>query len=202
MIEKNKILLIPPLILTICSCNTIFIKSYTHIPQSSLLHTCKHFTVSTTNNKSIILISDTTLNYIIRFGGLGVSTTIEYTISDNELIVDTVDIYNRSSFQNIDNDIFGYRFYYYRDSLVGINNNELYYSNKFIKKEHNPSKSPSIYLVFNNKKYKLNRINRSRFKRIFSSEDYTLNKLCNKVAKEKYSIDLKSVTFEVINSEE
>ena len=112
------------------------------MPQFSLIDTCSHVTVSNINNKAIILISDTTLNYSIRFGGLGVSTTIGYTLSGNELIVDTVDIYNRSSFQEIENDIFGYRFYYFRDSLVGINNNELYYGEIFLRKEFNRRKSP------------------------------------------------------------
>lgn len=155
-------------------------------------------TVSSINNKSIILISDTTLNYSISFGGLGVSTTIGYDLSDSILLVDNVDIYNRSSFQEITNDIFGHKFYYFKDSLIDINRNDLYYSRKLIQKKYNPNKMSDVYIIVNSKKHKINWLNRRRFKKVFNTEKYTLKKVCNKQAKEKYDIDINDITFEVM----
>lgn len=173
------------LIFIFYSCKTQYrIQGYIFVSKSSLVDTCSHMTISSRNNNSIILINDTTINYSISFGGLGVSTTIEYILSDSILIIDTVDIYNRSSFQEITNDIFGHKFYYFKDSLIDINRRDLYYSERLIQKEYNPNKSSTIYIIVNDKKYKNNWFNRRRLKSVFNSEKYTLKNVCNKQAKE------------------
>jgi hypothetical protein len=81
-------------------------------------------------HKSIILISDSTLNYTVRYGDIGASTTIKYKITDNVMIIDSIDIYNRKSFQSYTNEIFENNFLYSKDSLTDIGNNDKYYVDK------------------------------------------------------------------------
>jgi len=80
--------------------------------------------------KSIVFISDSTLNYNIQYGGIGASTTIKYKIDNNSLIIDTVDIYNRKSFQGFTNEIFGVKIQYSNDSLIDKKHLQKYYLKK------------------------------------------------------------------------
>ena len=78
-------------------------------------------------DKSIILTSDTTLNYFERTGSLGYLNTIGYTILDTILLIDSIDKYNSNSDNQIISDIIGKTFLYTKDSLVEIESNQLYY---------------------------------------------------------------------------
>ena len=60
----------------------------------------------------------------------GASTTIKYKIENDVMRIDTVDIYNRNSFQNYTEEIFGLNFHYSKDSLTDIRNGKKYYSPK------------------------------------------------------------------------
>ena len=80
-----------------------------------------------TTKKSIVIVSDSTLNYTVLLGDIGASTTIKYKIENQLLKVDSIDIYNRKSFQGYTNEIFGYKFKYSNDSLIDKMNGEKYY---------------------------------------------------------------------------
>jgi len=186
------------LLLYSCSTNTFHrVQSYTLVRTD----TCSHIVIRgrNTNTNSIILISDTTLKYSIFFGGLGVSTAIGYNLSDNMLIVDSFDIYKRGDFHEITNDdIFGHRFYYSKDSLLDINRNDFYYSRKLIQKKLKSSKNTDIFFIVNNNKHKLNYFNRKRISKLVDSEKDTIIKVCVREAKEKYGIDDNDFTFEIL----
>ncbi|MDX1830512.1 MAG: hypothetical protein R3342_13310 [Lutibacter sp.] len=84
----------------------------------------------TTTKKSIVIVSDSTLNYTVLLGDIGASTTIKYDLRNGLLKIDSVDIYNRKSFQGYTNEIFGYEFKYSNDSLIDQKNGEKYYRTK------------------------------------------------------------------------
>ena len=81
-------------------------------------------------NKSIVIVSDSTLNYTVLLGDIGASTTIRYKIENELLKVDSVDIYNRKSFQGYTDEIFGVYFHYAKDSLTNKRNGQKYYLTK------------------------------------------------------------------------
>ena len=84
----------------------------------------------TTMRRSIVIVSDSTLNYTVMIHDFGASTTIKYKLENELLKIDTVDIYNRNSFQNYAEEIFGLTYQYSKDSLTDIRNGEKYYSPK------------------------------------------------------------------------
>lgn len=147
--------------------------------------------------KSIIIISDTTLNYSIKFGGLGVSTTIGYKLLDSLLLIDSVDIYNSDSFQQITNDIFSHTFLYSKDSLIELETNQLYYTNKYSRDLIGSSNNPNVYLIVNGKKKKLRKLNMKRFREKYFTKKYELIELNKGDAKNKYDIDTNDITFKV-----
>jgi hypothetical protein len=116
---RTKLILLIVL-LVIFSCNRVFFP----YPYSSANY-------SASSGKSLILISDTALNYSIRFGGLGVATTIKYKILDSLLIIDSIDIYGRRTFQEITSDVFNHEYIFSKDSLVDLVNNERFYGEKY-----------------------------------------------------------------------
>ena len=80
--------------------------------------------------QSIVIVNDSTLNYTVMIHDYGASTTIKYKIENDVMRIDTVDIYNRNSFQNYTEEIFGLNFQYSKDSLTDIRNGKKYYSLK------------------------------------------------------------------------
>jgi hypothetical protein len=78
--------------------------------------------------KGINLKNDSILEYWKRYGGLASLTTIKYKLTENELIVDSADIYEH----NIP-EISNIHFVYSQDSLVNKKTNEKYYNQKYLK---------------------------------------------------------------------
>ena len=79
--------------------------------------------------KGIRLINDSILEYWESYGGLAILTTIRYTLIENNLIVNSTDIYKRN-IPAISNAIFMYS----KDSLVNNKTNEKYYNQKHLDK--------------------------------------------------------------------
>jgi len=77
----------------------------------------------------IRLINDSILGYSKRYGGLYSNTAIKYTITNDELIVDSVNL-EGYDIPNITNA----HFLYNRDSLVNEKTNEKYYNQKYLDK--------------------------------------------------------------------
>lgn len=128
MIKTSKILLAWMFVLYLYSCNTYRIQSYVYdrgLYYKKVNGMMKPYTKSDIA-KSIVLISDTTLNYNIRYGGIGASTTIKYKIENQLLIIDTVDIYGRNSFQSYTDEVFGNIYSYSEGSLVNKKNGDKY----------------------------------------------------------------------------
>ena len=146
----------------------------------------------TTTKKSIVIVSDSTLNYTVLLGDFGASTTIKYELKNEILKIDTVDIYNRKSFQGYTNEIFGYEFKYSNDSLIDKMNGEKYYVNK--PKE----KTDHFYIVYKNKVHRIkNQRSADRILRKIEPIDTSRLKILNKnTAKSKYGINEKYKTFE------
>lgn len=86
--------------------------------------------IRTTMRRSIVIVSDSTLNYTVMIHDFGASTTIKYKLENELLKIDSVDIYNRNSFQNYAEEIFGLTYKYSKDSLTDIRNGQKYYSPK------------------------------------------------------------------------
>ena len=82
--------------------------------------------------KSIILRNDSILEYWKRYGGIGNSTIIKYTLINNELIVYPTDIkgYDVPDISNM-------YFWYSQDSLINKKTNEKYYNQKYLNKKKN-----------------------------------------------------------------
>ena len=79
--------------------------------------------------KTIVLKNDSVLEFRKRHGGLGSLITIEYTLVDNEIVIDSTDVTGRYI-----PELSGIHFLYSRDSLVNRQTNEKYYNQKFVKK--------------------------------------------------------------------
>ncbi|MCP4052529.1 MAG: hypothetical protein GY739_05570 [Mesoflavibacter sp.] len=145
-------------------------------------------------NKSIILISDSTLNYSKIYGHLGASTTIKYRKSNDTLILESQDIYGKNLTEN--NPDFSNLYLITNDSLTNLMNKEKYYSTDYLK---NSSKKPKgFYIVYENKAYKI---------KGQKSADRILGKIPNMdtnrfveldkdFAKKKYGINRKYKTLE------
>lgn len=141
---QNLLLLLALLLLGSCS-NRFIVKSYTvYLPACEWLDSSvydqfidqigdEEVELLAKANRSIILIDDSTLNYSIRSGGIGWSASIRYKLSGQYLIVDSIDINNKTEF--IDEDIFNHEFLYSRDSLVDIDNREKYFTDRYVDKK-------------------------------------------------------------------
>ena len=144
-----------------------------------------HVFPQTNCKKSIVIVSDSTLNYSVTYGDIGKSTTIKYKRLNDILKIDTVDIYNRKSFQKCTNEIFGYEYIYSNDSLIGKNNGEKYYVINT-----NEKKEP-FFIVYRDKVYKIR--NQKNFYQLFrkikqyNPEGFII--LDKDIAKKKYGIN-------------
>ena len=85
--------------------------------------------ISESKMKTIVLKNDSVLEFRKRHGGLGSLITIEYTLVDNEIVIDSTDVTVRYIPELSD-----IHFLYSRDSLVNRQTNEKYYNQKFVKK--------------------------------------------------------------------
>lgn len=85
-------------------------------------------TLLMSNIKGITLKNDSILEYWKRYGGLYSNTAIKYTITNNELIIDSLNM-EGFDIQNIT----GMCFLYSKDSLVNKQTNERYYNQKYLK---------------------------------------------------------------------
>ena len=139
--------------------------------------------------KSIILISDSTLNYNRTVGHMGFITKIKYKLSNDTLILSSTDIYDRRIDEIFQDISFKYR--YNKDSLISLNNNEKYYSRDYI--ESKTKAFEPFYLVIDNKKKKIS--NRKKAIRI-------LKRLWVRREKELTEIDVDSAFIEYNISKE
>ena len=148
--------------------------------------------------KSLILISDTTLNYSIRFGGLGIATTIKYKILDSLLVIDSIDIYGRRAFQEITSDVFNHQYLFSKDSLIDLENNDKFFGKKYFNNLQTKRNKNRIYLIMNNEKIRINRYN---VKKLFFEIDTTKQEivLAEPAVLIKFGIKPKSIVYEVIN---
>jgi hypothetical protein len=176
----------------IASCKTNYkIQAYSLDRQLQFCDSCETRKVWAESNakKSIILISDSTLNYSIIYGHIGSSTKIKYRISNDSLILEPKDIYGKelktkkSNFSNV--------YLYSTDSLISLQNNERYYINK--PKE----KTDHFYIVYKNKVHRIkSQRSADRILRKIEPIDTNRLKILNKeIAKRKYGISKKYKTF-------
>jgi hypothetical protein len=82
--------------------------------------------------KSITLRNDSVLEYKKRYGGLYSSTSINYKIDNNELIIDSL---NHAGYDV--SDVTSVHFLYSQDSLINKKTNEKYYNQKYLDKKKN-----------------------------------------------------------------
>ena len=80
--------------------------------------------------KSITLRNDSVLEYNKRYGGLYSSTSINYKITNNELIIDSL---NHAGYGVPD--VTSTHFLYSQDSLINKKTNEKYYNQKYLDKK-------------------------------------------------------------------
>ena len=82
--------------------------------------------------KSITLRNDSVLEYKKRYGGLYSSTSINYKIMNNELIIDSLNHAGHDV-----PDVTSMHFLYSQDSLINKKTNEKYYNQKYLDKKKN-----------------------------------------------------------------
>lgn len=92
--------------------------------------------ISESEMRTIVLKNDSVLEFRKRHGGLGSLITIEYTLVDNEIVINSADVTRRYI-----PELSGIHFLYSRDSLINRQTNEKYYNQKFVKKQKANTKS-------------------------------------------------------------
>ena len=191
--KYKTIILLLTLLGIIASCKTNYkIQAYSLDRNLKFCDSCETRKVWAESDakKSIVLVSDSTLNYSIIYGHIGSSTKIKYRISNDTLILEPKDIYGKelktekSNFSNV--------YLYSTDSLISLQNNERYYINK--PKE----KTNHFYIVYKNKVHRIkSQRSADRILRKIEPIDTNRLKILNKkIAKLKYGISEKYKTFE------
>lgn len=177
------------------SCNR-HIHPYSYVPKVDQDYS---LTNTDSNNihtrKSIIITSDTTLNYSILLGGIGTSTTIKYKTIDKLIITDSIDVYNRDSFQNFTNEIFNRKFIHSKDSLVDLTNGDMYFSPRYIDKHLTTEKWNKFYVIIDGEKKKISSLNSKRIFSEIDTDKYELTKMSKIEAKKQYGIKTKYITY-------
>ena len=149
---------------------------------------------ATEPNKSIVFISDSTVNYTKIYGHLGASTTIKYRTSNDTLILESQDIYGKNLTEN--NPDFSNLYLINNDSLTSLQNEEKYYSVSYTKSK--TKKFEPFYLIVNNQKIKLDNRRKAirKLKKLIDQEkDWT--ELDKEVAKSEYGIPTKFRTYKI-----
>jgi hypothetical protein len=149
---------------------------------------------ATEPNKSIVFVSDSTVNYAKTYGHLGASTTIKYRKSNDTLILESQDIYGKNLTEN--NPDFSNLYLISKDSLSSLINNEKYYSTDYLK---NSSEKPKgFYIIYENKAYKI-KSQKSADRILGKIQNMDANRfveLDKDFAKKKYGINEKYKTLE------
>ena len=141
-------------------------------------------------DKSISFESDSILNYSTSYGCLGSTTKLKYHISNDTLIMD------KKSLNGIPVDKeFPNKFIYFKDSLINIKTNELYYANQYLEQK---IKYKPFYVILDDKVIKLK--NRRKaikfFKKIDPNKEFRV--VNRDSAKIQFGIDIRFVTFRII----
>jgi hypothetical protein len=175
------------------------IRPYRYVPQvESLYSLTKQDSIKINTRKSIIITSDTTLKYSISLGGIWIATTINYRTIDKLIVVDSIDIYNRDSFQDYTNEIFNREFIYSKDSLVDLINGEEYFSPRYIDKHFTTIKSNKFYIIVDGKKKKISSQNSKRIFSKIDTDKYELTEMSKSEAKKRFGIKPKYITYKLI----
>ena len=182
-------------------CSVIFsckmqsrIFGYRYVPSPPTCDTCQISNLK----KSILITNDSTLIFGVVFGGLGVSTTINYSMIGNTIITDTVDINGDKSYSEYLDEIFGNKLSFSRDSIINERTKERFYSDKYLRYQNRKYGNSKSYLILGDKKRRLTFANT---KRIVSGIDTTYHEiiLLDKIQAEmEYGINTKNHTFKVI----
>lgn len=194
---NSKILLsLLTLIGILSSCKSRFqIQTYSLNRKIKFCDACEQRKVWSSNPiKSIVLISDSTLNYIKSYGGIGTSKKIKYNISNDTLNIDKIDVYGQNLTER--NSDFSRQYLINKDSLVSLENDEKYYSNSYQKNK--PKKIASFYIVIGNREIKIDNKRKAirELKKLIKKER-ELIELDVKIAKSKYGISEIYKTYKV-----
>ena len=177
------------------SCKTHKIKVYSLSRNIEYIETDgKQRMFASEPNKSIVFISDSTVNYSKIYGHLGASTTIKYRKSNDTLILESQDIYGKNLTENNPN--FSNLYLINNDSLTSLMNNEKYYSTDYLKSS--TKKPKGFYIVYENKPYKI-KSQKSADRILGKIQDMDANRfveLDRDFAKKKYGINRKYKTLE------
>ena len=140
------------LIVTLVACKSKYkIQQYALVNNIKLCDSCDQKKVWTGSpRKSIVIVSDSTLNYTRIVGGFGASTKIKYQIINDTLSLKTLDIYGRSVPENFKD--YSDAYLYNSDSLISLKNNEKYFSANYLESINN--KFEHYYVIVDNKKIK------------------------------------------------
>lgn len=177
------------------SCNSYKIKVYSLSRNIEYVETNgKERLYAKSPNKSIIFISDSTVNYSKIYGHLGAVTTIKYKISNDTLFLEPKDIYGKNLTDN--NPDFSNIYLVSNGSLTSLVNNEKYYSTDYLK---NSSEKPKgFYIIYGNKAYKI-KSQKSADRILGKIQNMDANRfveLDKDFAKRKYGINRKYKTLE------
>ena len=177
------------------SCNSYKVKVYSLSRNIELIETNGNKRMFATEpNKSIVFVSDSTVNYAKIYGHLGASTTIKYRKSNDTLIFESQDIYGKNLTEN--NPDFSNLYLISKDSLTSLMNNEKYYSTDYLKSSS--EKPKGFYIIYENKAYKI-KSQKSADRILGKIQNMDANRfveLDKDFAKKKYGINEKYKTLE------
>ncbi len=149
---------------------------------------------SSSPKKSIVLVSDSTLNYTRIVGHVGATTKIKYKLSKDTLILKSTDIYGKKVADNFKG--FSNLYLINNDSLTSLKNDEKYYSETYEKRIY--KKPIGFYIVYKNKTYKI-KSQKSADRVLGKIENMDTNRfveLDKDFAKNRYGINIKYKTLE------
>ena len=177
------------------SCNSYKIKVYSLSRNIEYVETNgKERLYAKSPNKSIIFISDSTVNYSKTYGHLGAVTTIKYKISNDTLILEPKDIYGKNLTDN--NPDFSNIYLVSNDSITSLKNDEKYFSTDYLKSSS--EKPKGFYIIYKNKAYKI-KSQRSADRilgKIENMDSKRFIELDKDIAKQRYGINKKYKTLE------
>jgi len=108
------------------ACKSHYPVAYRYLPNSHSIQYSEDTILSPSRGKMIILLNDTILQYNRNYGGIGWSTKISYSLRDNLMIVDSLDVFGRISNPEFTKSGFTYS----KDSLINNETGQIYYNYK------------------------------------------------------------------------
>jgi len=147
---------------------------------------------SINKQRAVIVKNDSILSYSNFSGCLGNADTLHYTKIGNTLIPLRKVKYYEGGYANLGAELSSSGIVIYKDSIIVKQTGEVLYSNQY----KIPRKKLLLYIIINGKKKRITKHNIQKIDIDF--DQYDAVKIDKEIAKEKYGINIKYLTLELI----